>query len=115
MASSLVTVLALFTSPEYLSLLASGHVRGGLASAVVTAMSELSLGFGLALVVVMSCVLLIELPLRVACASVKGEGVEGLARSLRCAASILVASVGWVLLEDSAAERLQNLILALRG
>lgn len=115
LACSQVAILGLLASPEYLSLVAFGRVAGSPVEIVIKAARELSFGLGLALVAVMGIVVLIELPIRLAVSSLNRGQDAGFAHSMRCAVSLLVVSMGWLLLEESAVERIRNLILAVRG
>ncbi len=114
-AAAIFTMLTLLASPPLLSLLGRSAPSNVTAPMILLALREASLGLGLALVAVMGTVVLVEVPLRVFSARAAQASDGSLARSVRCAASIFVTSLGWVLLEESAVERLARVIAAFAG
>jgi len=109
MAAALVTLLMLFSSKDYLSLFSSPAWLGADSANLLIAARELALVGVLAVVAVMAVVLLLELPLRLTIAGWCGPSQEATLRSVRCVASFAIVGVAWLLLEESAVDRLLHL------
>lgn len=109
MAAALVTLLMLLSSEDYLSLFSSPAWLGADSANLLIGVRELSLVAGLSVFLVMAVVLLLELPLRLTLAGWSGPSQESTLRSARCVASFAIVSAAWILLEESAVERLLHL------
>ncbi len=109
LAAALVALLMLLSSEDYLSLFSSPAWLGADSVHLLIAARELALVVGLSVFSVMAAVLLLELPLRITLAGWSGPAQEATLRSARCVASFAIVSAAWLLLEESAVERLLHL------
>lgn len=115
LAAALLVLLMLFSSEDFLALLASPSWLAAGTENLIVAAREVTLAGGLSLIAIMGTVLLIELPMRLCLSGWSGPQQEDAVRSARCVASLLIISAGWLLLEESAVGRLAQLLTLLRG
>jgi hypothetical protein len=78
-------------------------------------LKELSLIGALSALVVMSAVLVFEVPLRIVVSRRSATLEDGLSRSIRGALTAIIILLGWVAIEDAAVSRLAMVLRMLRG
>lgn len=119
LAAALWGLLSMISSPSALAALVtvSRDISAGRPMPVdaLALLKELSLIGALSALVVMSSVLVFEVPLRIVVSRRSATLEDGLSRSIRGALTAVIILLGWVAIEDAAVSRLEMVLRMLRG
>ncbi len=119
LAAALWGLLSMISSPSALAAMVtvSRDISAGRPMPVdaLALLKELSLIGALSALVVMSAVLVFEVPLRIVVSRRSAALEDGLSRSIRGALTAVIILIGWVAIEDAAVSRLAMVLRMLRG